>query len=68
MSRTRCYELFKRFKEGRMSVGEDPRPGRPSTSLQQHFSLLLNMACTRYLHLFNHYQTKYDLQSEFKGI
>ena len=32
MSRTQCYEWFKRFKEGRMSVGEDPRPGQPSTS------------------------------------
>ena len=32
MSRTQCYELFKRFKVGRMSVGEDPRPGRPSKS------------------------------------
>jgi transposase len=32
MSRTQCYEWFKRFKEGRTSVGEDPRPGRPSTS------------------------------------
>jgi len=32
MSPTQCYEWFKRFKEGRMSVGEDPRPGRPSTS------------------------------------
>ena len=32
MSRTQSYELFKRFKEGRMSVGENPRPGRPSTS------------------------------------
>jgi len=32
MSRTQCYELFKLFKEGRMSVGEDLRPGRPSTS------------------------------------
>jgi len=32
MSRTQCYEWFKRFKEDRMSVGEDPRPGRPSTS------------------------------------
>jgi len=32
MSRTQRYECFKRFKEGRMSVGEDPRPGRPSTS------------------------------------
>ena len=32
MSRTQCYEWFKHFKEGRMLVGEDPRPGRPSTS------------------------------------
>ena len=32
MSWMQCYEWFKRFKEGRMSVGEDPRPGRPSTS------------------------------------
>jgi len=32
MSRTQCYEWFKHFKEGRMSVSEDPRPGRPSTS------------------------------------
>jgi len=32
MSRTQCYEWFKHFKEGRMSFGEDPRPGRPSTS------------------------------------
>jgi len=32
MSRTQCYEWFKRFKEGRISVGEDPRPGRRSTS------------------------------------
>jgi len=32
MSQTQCYEWFKRFKEGRMSVGEDPRPGQPATS------------------------------------
>jgi hypothetical protein len=32
MSRTQCYEWFKRFKGGRTSVGEDRRPGRPSTS------------------------------------
>jgi len=32
MSRTQCYEWFKLFKEGRISVGEDRRPGRPSTS------------------------------------
>ena len=32
MSRTQCYEWFKRFKDGRISVGEDPRPGRHSTS------------------------------------
>ena len=32
MSHTQRYEWFKRFKEGRISVSEDPRPGRPSTS------------------------------------
>ena len=32
MSRAQCYGWFKRFKEGRMSVGEDPRSGRLSTS------------------------------------
>ena len=32
MSRRQCYEWFKLFKEGRISVGEDPRPGRRSTS------------------------------------
>ena len=32
MSRTQCYEWFKRFVNGRMLVGEEPRPGRPSTS------------------------------------
>jgi len=32
MSRTLCYEWFNRFKEGSMSVGEDPRLGRPSLS------------------------------------
>jgi len=31
-SRTQCYEWFKHFKDGRMSVGEDPKPGRLSTS------------------------------------
>jgi len=36
VSRTQCYEWFKRFKEGRMSVGEDPRPGRPSTSTNDY--------------------------------
>jgi hypothetical protein len=30
MSRTQCGEWFKGFKEGRNSVGEDPRSGRTS--------------------------------------
>jgi hypothetical protein len=32
MSRTQCYEWLKHLKEGRTSVSEDPRPGRPSIS------------------------------------
>jgi len=38
MSQTQCYEWFKHFKEGRLSVGEDPKPGQPSTSTNDdHF-------------------------------
>jgi hypothetical protein len=32
MRRMQCYEWFKHFKEGRTSVSEGLRPGRPSTS------------------------------------
>jgi len=32
MSRTQCHEWLRRFKDGRMSIGEDPRHGRPATS------------------------------------
>ena len=32
MCRTQTYEWWKRFKEGRTSVEDDPRSGRPSMS------------------------------------
>jgi len=32
MGRTQTYEWWNRFKEGRTSVDDDPRSGRPSTS------------------------------------
>ena len=32
MSRTQVFDWFRRFKEGRTSVKNDPRSGRPSTS------------------------------------
>ena len=32
LGRTQCYEWFSRFKSGRQSIEDDPRPGRPSTS------------------------------------
>ena len=32
MCRTQTYEWWKRFKDGRTSVDDDPRSGRPSTS------------------------------------
>jgi hypothetical protein len=37
MSRTQCYEWLKRFKESRMSVGEDHRSGRLSTSTNDDY-------------------------------
>ena len=32
LSRTQVFEWFKRFKEGMEEIGDDQRPGRPSTS------------------------------------
>ena len=32
MSKTRVYEWYKRFQDGREDVEDDKRPGRPSTS------------------------------------
>jgi len=32
MSRTQVYEWFSRFKEGEMTIEDQPRSGRPSTS------------------------------------
>jgi len=33
LSRTQCHEWCQRFKSGRMSVEDDPKSGRPSTSM-----------------------------------
>jgi len=32
LSHTQVFEWFKRFEEGREEIGDDQRPGRPSTS------------------------------------
>ena len=32
LSHTQVFEWFKRFKEGKEEIGDDQRPGRPSTS------------------------------------
>ena len=39
MSRMQCCEWFKRFKEGRTSLSEDSRPGRPSKSTFYYFTV-----------------------------
>ena len=35
LSRTQVFEWFKKFKEGREYVGDDPKSGRPSTAKTQ---------------------------------
>jgi transposase len=35
LSRTHVFEWFKKFKEGREYVGDDPKSGRPSTAKTQ---------------------------------
>jgi hypothetical protein len=46
MNRTQCYECLKPFKVGRMSVGEDPRPGRSSISTNvDHVEVVRAVIC-----------------------
>ena len=33
LRRTPCHELFQRFESGRTSIEDDPKSGRPSTSM-----------------------------------
>ena len=35
MSKTRVYEWYKRFQDGREDVEDDERPGRPSLHIRQ---------------------------------
>ena len=35
-SRTQTYEWYKWFKDGRTSIEDDPRSGRPSTLKDEH--------------------------------
>ena len=33
LSRTQCHEWYQLFKQGRTSIEDDPKSGRPSTSM-----------------------------------
>jgi len=35
LSRTPCHERFQRFESGRTSIEDDPKSGRPSTSMDE---------------------------------
>ena len=42
LSRTQCHEWYQRFKSGRTSIEDDPKSGRPSTSMDDgHFEKVL---------------------------
>jgi len=42
LSRTQCHEWYRRFKSGRRSIENDPKSGRPSTSVDDdHVEKLL---------------------------
>ena len=34
LSRTQCHEWYQRFKSGKTSIEDDPKSGRPSTSME----------------------------------
>ncbi|GFU01840.1 hypothetical protein TNCV_1523421 [Trichonephila clavipes] len=49
MARSKVYEWYRRFKEGRESIGDNERVGRPSTS-QNVENVALVMASVDFLH------------------
>jgi hypothetical protein len=47
MSRTRCYEWFKIFKDGRQSTHDEPSLGRTSTSCDDaHVAQVREIGCS----------------------
>ena len=36
LSRTQCHEWYQLFKSGRTSIEDDPKYGRPSTSMDDN--------------------------------
>ena len=46
LSRTQCHEWYQRFKSGRTSIEDDPKSGRPSTSMgDNHVEKALAVIC-----------------------
>jgi len=44
LSRTQCHEWYQRFKSGRTSIEDDPKSGRPSTSMDDdHVEKVLDL-------------------------
>ena len=41
LSRTQCHEWYQRFKSGGTSIEDDPKSGRPSTSIEDHVEKML---------------------------
>ena len=41
LSRTQCNEWYQRFKSGKTSIKDDPKSGRPSTSMDDHVEKVL---------------------------
>ena len=46
LSRKQCHEWYQRFKSGRTSIENDPKSGRPSTSMDDdHAEKVLAVIC-----------------------
>ena len=47
MKRATCFRWHKRFKNGQLSVEDDERSGRPSTSTDDHTLMKSTLWCER---------------------
>jgi len=49
LSHTQCHKWYQRFKSGRTCIEDDPKSGRPSTSMDDdHVEKVLAVICQNY--------------------
>ena len=64
LGRTQCYDWYKRFKDGRESVDDDPSSGRPLTSTDDAHVTKVNEIVRFFMTTWELFITNFYLQDK----